>query len=65
MLFEKNLYLLIYDVGYAQGYHNHENGQIIGALQDMDIEDLAIVEAPQQETFMDCDVKMMIYWVTS
>ncbi|KAF2620218.1 hypothetical protein F2Q68_00039973 [Brassica cretica] len=37
--------------------NDQEDGQIIGALQDMDIGGSAIIVAPQQEAWMDCDVQ--------
>ncbi|KAL0753504.1 hypothetical protein Bca101_091172 [Brassica carinata] len=37
--------------------NDQEDGQIIGALQDMDIRGSAIIVAPQQEAWMDCDVQ--------
>ncbi|KAF3532170.1 hypothetical protein DY000_02039329 [Brassica cretica] len=35
--------------------NDEEEGQIIGALQDMDMGEAAIIVAPQQEAWMECD----------
>lgn len=37
--------------------NDQEDGQIIGALQDMDIEDAAIIVAPHEDAWMDCEVQ--------